>query len=45
MEREQDLKPSQAAGERGPEDFGEEPEPGSDEPPMEQKGMERTVDH
>jgi hypothetical protein len=39
-----DLKPSQPPGEQSPDDLGVSPEPGSDEPPMEEKGMEETVD-
>lgn len=37
-------KPSQPPGEKSPDDLGVSPEPGSDEPPMEEKGMEERVD-
>ncbi len=39
-----DKKPSQPPGEQSPTELGVSPEPGSDQPPMEEKGMEESKD-
>ncbi|WP_447978414.1 hypothetical protein [Candidatus Nitrospira bockiana] len=39
-----DKKPSQPPGEQSPPELGVSPEPGSDQPPMEEKGMEEAAD-
>jgi hypothetical protein len=44
MMQKNQSKPSQPPGEASPDDFGMSPEPGSDGPPMEEKGMEQTAD-
>lgn len=44
MKSPRDFKPSQPPGERSPADSGVSPKPGSDKPPMDEKGMEATAD-
>jgi hypothetical protein len=44
VKQENEKQPSQPPGEASPDDFGVSPKPGSDQPPMEERGMEQTAD-